>query len=239
MNDDLVHVNPRLLSDADLKKVAIEFITNSYEEITSYTWVMNEDLLSTGTHRILATIAKAREWGNRILAMLGRCHELTGPVRYMANGKKTLAERTTTEWLRDHRHDESYIPKGTDAKERKSIAELENAQLHDDWADWDNYLSEFRSLRDVLHDKHKDLLAAKEEIRMMLWAVRVQGITGEGFARTSLERDPLLQQALGKETNLLDQKPVYPKARQEPSVDPADLAPSQPNPDLDRLLDPS
>jgi len=130
------------------------------------------------------------------------------------------------------------IPKGLDARERKAVAELENTVLIEDASNWDLLLGEQRGLIAMLRDKHKDLIAAREDLRNLLWSVRLQGMSGEGFGRSGLE--PELNQAekeLGPEVDASrsSYKPVFRKTEEAPT-DTSDTSLGASNNQLDELL---
>lgn len=184
------------VNDSELKGVIDTFIESVYSEINNYDVLLGEDFLTTGIHRFLVQLNKGRQWGSRVLNLMIDARRYRDRALHLARGKRMLFEQKCILYIKDERKN---MPSGLDGQERKALAQLENADYQEDWYLWETVANELRSMVEVLTQKHKDLLSAKQDLRAQLWAVKLQGMLGE-LGKEALFDDKV--STLGMERNI-------------------------------------
>jgi len=169
-------IDPKKMTDGDIDVHIRDFIQKSYKEIESYTLVVDEDLLTTGLHRFGIKITQAWGWGHRVMNMLGDGRRLNTIISERLRGKKRLLDEHIFNYKRTHRNTEL---KGMDAKEREQAALNFLSSYVNGHEKWVVIHDEIRACLETLDAKHKDLKAARSDIRALLGNVKVQGSLGE------------------------------------------------------------
>lgn len=166
---------PEGMSQDELYSRLAHYISVSYAEIDKYEVDFAEDITSTGISRFQQKITQARGWANRVLGMLREAKRWYNKSTSLSEGKKALWERSITSHSMTQVWDKKYS-----ADERRAQSELQFVALSDDYQKWSDLTSELRSLVDACDRKHKDLINSKDDLKALLWSVRLQLALGEG-----------------------------------------------------------
>lgn len=162
----------------DLYNRLVGYLNLCYGEIDKYEIDLSEDITSTGISRFQQKITTARGWSNRVLGMIREAKRWFNQVRSLSEGKKALWERSVVQYSLTQTWDKKFS-----ADERRAQSELQFVGLYDDFKKWNDLTSELRSLVDALEAKHKDLINTKDDLKSLLWSVRLQLALGEGNVR--------------------------------------------------------